>query len=170
MRANPKLDVEKVIGELAVGEALVSFLDEKGQPGIVERAFVLPPKSQIGPVTPDARRQMVSRSVLYGHYEKVIDRESAFERLRARAEKFAQPGQPPPPQPPAPGQASYPGGYPPLPTYPSSQAPRAPRPVGRPRDTLFEAMAKSTMRSIGSSVGRQIVRGVLGSILGGGRR
>ncbi len=170
MRANPKLDVEKVIGELAVGEALVSFLDEKGQPGIVERAFVVPPKSQIGPITPDARRQMVSRSVLYGHYEKVIDRESAFERLRARAEKFTQPGQPPQPQPPAPGQPSYPSGYPPPPTYPPSQAPRPPRPVGRPRDTLFEAMAKSTVRSIGSSVGRQIVRGVLGSILGGGRR
>jgi len=170
MRANPKLDVEKVIGELAVGEALISFLDEKGQPGIVERAFVVPPKSRIGPVTPDARRQMVSRSVLYGHYEKVIDRESAFERLRARAEKFTQPGQPPQPQPPAPGQPSYPSGYPPPTTYPSSQAPRPPRPVGRPRDTLFEAMAKSTVRSIGSSVGRQIVRGVLGSILGGGRR
>lgn len=170
MRANPKLDVEKVIGELAVGEALVSFLDEKGQPGIVERAFVVPPKSQIGPITPDARRQMVSRSVLYGHYEKVIDRESAFERLRARAEKFTQPGQPPQPQPRAPGQPSYPSGYPPPPTYPPSQAPRPPRPVGRPRDTLFEAMAKSTVRSIGSSVGRQIVRGVLGSILGGGRR
>jgi DNA helicase HerA-like ATPase len=169
MRANPKLDVEKVIGELAVGEALVSFLDEKGQPGIVERAFVVPPKSQIGPITPDARRQMVSRSVLYGHYEKVIDRESAFERLRVRAEKFAKPGQPPQPQPPVPGQPSYPSAYPPL-TYPPSQPPRPPRPVGRPRDTLFEAMAKSTVRSIGSSVGRQIVRGVLGSILGGGRR
>jgi DNA helicase HerA-like ATPase len=169
MRANPMLDVEKVIGELAVGEALVSFLDEKGQPGIVERAFVVPPKSQIGPITPDARRQMVSRSVLYGHYEKVIDRESAFERLRVRAEKFAKPGQPPQPQPPVPGQPSYPSAYPPL-TYPPSQPPRPPRPVGRPRDTLFEAMAKSTVRSIGSSVGRQIVRGVLGSILGGGRR
>jgi hypothetical protein len=73
---------------------------------------------------------------------------------------------------PSPERPSYPGGYPPPPptTYPPYQQPRPPRPVGRPRDTLFEAMAKSTVRSIGSSVGRQIVRGVLGSILGGGRR
>ena len=169
MRANPELDVEKVIGELAVGEALVSFLDEKGQPGIVERALVLPPKSQIGPIMPEIRRQIISQSVLFGHYEKVVDRESAFEMLRARAERFAEPAQPPQPSPERP---SYPGGYPaPPPTsYPPYQQPRPPRPVGRPRDTLFEAMAKSTVRSIGSSVGRQIVRGVLGSILGGGRR
>jgi DNA helicase HerA-like ATPase len=169
MRANPELDVEKVIGELAVGEALVSFLDEKGQPGIVERALVLPPKSQIGPITPEIRRQIISRSVLFGHYEKVVDRESAFEMLRARAERFAEPAQPPQPSPERP---SYPGGYPPPPptSYPPYQQPRPPRPVGRPRDTLFEAMAKSTVRSIGSSVGRQIVRGVLGSILRGGRR
>ena len=169
MRANPELDVEKVIGELAVGEALVSFLDEKGQPGIVERAWVLPPKSQIGPVTPEIRRQVISRSVLFGHYEKVVDRESAFEMLRARAERFAEPARPPQTSPERP---SYPGGYPAPPpaSYPPYQQPRPSRPVGRPRDTLFEAMAKSTVRSIGSSVGRQIVRGVLGSILGGGRR
>jgi DNA helicase HerA-like ATPase len=166
MRVNPKLDVEKVIGELAVGEALVSFLDERGQPGIVERALILPPKSQIGPIAPEIRRGVISRSVLYGHYEKVIDRESAFEMLRARAERFVQPPQPTPERP------AYPGGYPPHPptAYPPYQQPRPPRPVGRPRDTLFDAMAKSTVRSIGSSVGRQIVRGVLGSILGGGRR
>jgi len=169
MRVNPKLDVEKVIGELAVGEALVSFLDEKGQPGIVERAFVLPPKSQIGPITPEIRKQITSRSVLFGHYERVIDRESAFELLRARAEKLVQPAEPPQASPERP---SYPGGYPTQPptTYPPYQQPRPSRPVGRPRDTLLEAMAKSTVRSIGSSVGRQIVRGVLGSILGGGRR
>lgn len=146
MRSNPKLKVEKVIGELAVGEALVSFLDEKGQPGVVERAFVLPPQGQIGPITPDLRRQIISRSDLYGHYEKLVDRESAFEMLKARAQKFV----------PAGGQVQQP-------------AP-APRPAGRPRDTLLEAMAKSTARSIGSSVGRQVVRGILGSIFGGSRR
>jgi len=161
MRSNPKLNVEKVIGELAVGEALVSFLDEKGQPGIVERAFVLPPRGQIGPVGPEIRRQIISRSVLYGHYERVIDRESAFEMLRARAEKFAQPSPPVEPQQPVSRQTPY--SYPPVPQ------PSAPRPGGRRRDTLFEAMAKSAARSIGSSVGRQIFRGVLGSILGGRR-
>ncbi len=161
MRANPKLEVEKVIGELAVGEALVSFLDENGQPGVVERALVMPPRSQIGPVRPEVRKQIILQSVLYGHYEKVIDRESAFELLRTRAERFVRPEQPP-----------YPGGYPPPPstTYSPEKRHGTPRPVGRPRDTLLEAMAKSTVRSIGSSVGRQIVRGVLGSILGGGRR
>jgi len=146
MRSNPKLNVEKVIGELAVGEALVSFLDEKGQPGIVERASVLPPQSQIGPVTSDIRRQVISQSVLYGHYERIVDRESAFELLRARAQKIVPPE-----------------------TMTREPAPER-RPAGRPRDTLLEAMAKSTARSIGSSLGRQVMRGILGSIFGGSRR
>jgi len=170
LRANPKVDVEKVIGELAVGEALVSFLDEKGQPGIVERAFVLPPKSQIGPVTPDVRAQFISRSVLYGHYEKAIDRESAYEILKQRAEKFTQPPQPasrPGTEPP-----SYPGNFPQPPPgrIPMPREPSAPRPAGRPRETMLESMAKSAARAVGSSVGRQIIRGLMGSILGGGRR
>ncbi len=146
MRSNPKLNVEKVIGELAVGEALVSFLDEKGQPGIVERASVLPPQSQIGPVTSDLRRQVISQSVLYGHYERIVDRESAFEMLRARAQKIVPPE--------------------PMTREPAPER----RPVGRPRDTLLEAMAKSTARSIGSSLGRQVMRGILGSIFGGSGR
>ena len=145
MRSNPKLNVEKVIGELAVGEALVSFLDDKGQPGIVERAFVLPPKSQIGPVTPDLRRQIISRSPMFGHYEKLADRESAFELLKARAQKYVSP----------------------MDVNVPAPAPR--RPAGRPRGTILESVAKSTMRSIGSSFGRQIVRGILGSIFGGRR-
>jgi len=172
LRANPKVDVEKVIGELAVGEALVSFLDEKGQPGIVERAFVLPPKSQIGPITADVRRQIVSRSVIYGHYERMVDRDSAYEILKQRAEQLTQ--QASVPQPSFPGypqpQPSYPGpsqGRIPLPQEPREQ--RAPRPAGRGRDTLLEAMAKSAVRSVGSSVGRQVIRGILGSILGGKR-
>ncbi|MBI5868871.1 MAG: DUF853 family protein, partial [candidate division Zixibacteria bacterium] len=83
-RTNPALDVEKVIGELGVGEALVSFLDEKGSPGIVERALVCPPASQIGPITPPQRQQLIRGSVLFGQYENVIDRESAYERLKAQ--------------------------------------------------------------------------------------
>lgn len=161
-RSNPKLDVEKAITELGVGEALVSFLDEKGQPSVVERAFILPPESQIGPSGMDVRQQVIRQSVLFGHYERMIDRESAYEILKARAEKLTEQA----PQPiytipgPRPTTASPP--Y----TYPEP----ARRPVGRPRDTIFDAMAKSAARSIGSQVGRQILRGVLGSILGGGRR
>jgi DNA helicase HerA-like ATPase len=172
-RQNPKIDVETAIMELGVGEALVSFLDERGMPGVVERAFVLPPKSQIGPVPPQVRQQIVARSTLYGHYEHLVDRESAYEILKARAEKRM-------PQAPPPGTApeTYPYGAPVPPTwegprapqpYPerSPQAPR--RPAGRPRDTLLEAMAKSAARSVGSQLGRQILRGVMGSILGGRR-
>ncbi len=158
MRQNPKIDTEKVITELGVGEALVSFLDEKGQPGIVERAFVLPPHSQIGPITPDVRRSIVASSYVYGHYEKVMDRESAYEKLKeqAAAEEAAE----------AAAKAPAPTAPP---EYGRPQAERAPRPAGRPRDSMFDAFAKSATRAIGSQVGRQIVRGILGSILGGRR-
>ena len=91
-RTNPKLNVETVITELAVGEALVSFLDEKGTPGIVERALVCPPHSQIGPITPAQRQQIISSSVVFGVYEKVVDRESAYERLKGKAQQSPVPG------------------------------------------------------------------------------
>jgi len=80
-RANPAFDTEKVISELGTGEALVSFLDEKGVPQPVERAFILPPEGQIGPITPEERKSMVSGSLLYRHYAEAIDRESAYEKL-----------------------------------------------------------------------------------------
>jgi DNA helicase HerA-like ATPase len=163
-RINPELDVEKTITELAVGEALVSFLDEKGQPGVVERAFICPPHSQIGAIVPDLRRQIIQQSVLFGHYERAVDRESAYEILKARAERQAQPPVPQPTYPQFP-QQRYPTSQP-SPSYPSPEKPK----TGRPRETLFEAMAKSAARSIGYTVGRQVLRGVLGSILGGGRR
>ncbi|MGB8958055.1 MAG: helicase HerA-like domain-containing protein [Candidatus Aminicenantales bacterium] len=167
-RQNPKVDVETEITQLGTGEALVSFLDEKGQPGIVERAFVLPPWSRIGPVTPAERQATIQGSVLYGHYEKLIDRESAYEMLKARAEKAAAEAQA---QAQAEAQARQaPYQYPPPPGGGRDAYPQAPRrPAGRPRDTLIEAMAKSAARSVGSSLGRQILRGVLGSILGGKR-
>jgi hypothetical protein len=154
MRSNPKIDTEKVITELGVGEALVSFLDEKGQPGIVERAFVLPPHSQIGPITPDIRRSIITGSVIYGHYEKVVDRESAYEKLKEQAAAAAA------------AEAAKPSVMPP-PDVQEPRAERAPRPVGRPRDSMFDAFAKSATRAIGSQVGRQVIRGILGSILGG---
>jgi DNA helicase HerA-like ATPase len=155
-RQNPKINVETAIMELATGEALVSFLDEKGMPGVVERAFVLPPKSQIGPIAPPTRQQIVQQSVLFGHYERLVDRESAYEILKARAQTRMQEE----PQPGLPGPSPYPGEYP-------RQAPR--RPAGRPRDSFLEAMAKSAARSAGSQLGRSILRGVLGSIFGGRR-
>src|SRR5271165_213019 len=90
-RANPEINVEQVILELGVGEGLVSFLDEKGTPEIVERALVCPPRSQIGPITPEQRQQIIRDSVVAGVYENMVDRESAYERLKRRAENGSQP-------------------------------------------------------------------------------
>ncbi|HAN56594.1 MAG TPA: ATP-binding protein, partial [Betaproteobacteria bacterium] len=89
MRDNPALDEESVITELGVGEALVSFLDEKGRPGMVERALILPPQGQIGPITPEQRQAIIASSLVAGHYEKEIDRESAYELLKGRAAQAA---------------------------------------------------------------------------------
>src|SRR5207248_861562 len=95
-RQNPKLKVETALTELAVGEALVSMLDENGSPQIVERAKIVPPRSQVGAITADQRKQIISSSVLAGHYEKAVDRESAYEKLQARAgEKTQTAGAPP---------------------------------------------------------------------------
>jgi DNA helicase HerA-like ATPase len=153
-RANPAVDVEKTITELAVGEALVSFLDEKGIPTPVERALICPPHSQIGPITPDQRRQLISSSLVAGVYEKAVDRESAYERLKGRAAQQSATAQA------APAQA--PSWFPNL-GIPSSG--------GRRGDSIAEAAMKSAARAMGSTVGRQIIRGVLGSLLGGsGRR
>ena len=138
-RANPGLDVTAAITELGVGEALVSFLDEDGKPEPVERALVAPPRSRIGPATPEERKAILAASLLKGHYEQAIDRESAYERLKARAEQAVT-------------------------NEPTKTEPaRAP---AHQRETPLEAMAKSAARAIGSELGRQILRGVLGSILG----
>jgi DNA helicase HerA-like ATPase len=158
-RTNPKLNVEAVITELAVGEALASFLDEKGTPGVVERALVCPPHSQIGPITPAQRQQIISSSVVFGVYEKVVDRESAYERLKGRAQQSPVPSA---------GQTQTPADKP---WYENLGLPTSlGGGTGRRGDTVVDAMMKSAARSIGSSVGRQIIRGVLGSILGGSSR
>src|SRR3954465_11906345 len=95
-RQNPKLKVETVLTELGVGEALVSTLDEEGKPTIVDRAKIVPPRSQVGAITPDQRKQIIQSSSIVGHYEKTVDRESAYEKLQARAaEKAATAGAPP---------------------------------------------------------------------------
>jgi hypothetical protein len=159
MRDNDKLDEEAAITELGVGEALVSFLDEKGRPSVVERAFIVPPTGQIGPITPQQRQTLINRSLVAGVYEKQVDRESAYEVLKARTEQAAAQAQA---EVQAKGQAR-------AETKQESSG-------GFMKDILFgtgrrqgmvEAMAKSTVRTIGSQLGRQILRGVLGGILGG---
>jgi DNA double-strand break repair helicase HerA and related ATPase len=153
-RSNPKLDVSKAITELEVGEALVSFLDEKGAPGVVERAFVIPPHSQIGAITPEQRQTIINSSLIAGQYEKTVDRESAYEMLKARAEtKVATPATP----------AATGGGI------WGSIFGGATTTRGRSREGLGEAAMKSAVRAASSQLGRQIARGILGGILGGRR-
>ncbi len=164
MRANPKIDATKAILELAVGEALVSFLDAKGTPGITERAWVLPPGSQLGPITPEQRKELIKNSIVAGTYEKTVDRDSAFEMLKARAESATAPaGERGKPGAPAPAGGGMMGGLGDI--LFGSTGPRGGR-----REGMVEAMSKSAARSVGSSIAREITRGVLGSILGGTRR
>jgi DNA double-strand break repair helicase HerA and related ATPase len=169
MRANPKLDIETAITELAVGEALVSFLDERGRPSVTERVFVLPPGSQIGPITPEQRKALIAGSLVAGVYEKTVDRESAYEKLKGRAlaSAGATPAQPAPGNTgPAPGNAPGGGMFGTLgDVLFGSTGPR-----GGKREGMVEALAKSAVRTMGSTVGREIIRGVLGGILGGGSR
>ncbi|HEY2118454.1 MAG TPA: helicase HerA-like domain-containing protein [Candidatus Acidoferrum sp.] len=156
-RPNPALKIEEVITQLAVGEALVSFLDENGTPNVVERALICPPHSQIGPITPEQRTQLIQHSLVAGVYEKAVDRESAFEILKARA------GQQLPTQG-TPGAPASPPWYENIPGMSHSTG------GGRRSDSVVDVMAKSAARAMGSSVGRQIIRGVLGSLLGGNKR
>jgi DNA helicase HerA-like ATPase len=162
-RTNPAINIEQVILELGVGEALVSLLDEKGTPAMVERALVCPPRSQIGPITPAQRQQIIHESLVAGVYEQPVDRESAYERLRDRAAGSGAPNaaQPVPAQQPAPKATTWYGDLLSMGTGTSG---------GRRGDSLAETMAKSAARTLGSTVGRQIVRGVLGSLLGGTKR
>jgi DNA helicase HerA-like ATPase len=171
MRANPKIgDMATAITELAVGEALVSFLDSKGRPSVTERVFVLPPGSQIGPITPEQRKALIAGSLVAGTYEKTVDRESAYEKIKGRAEAT-----------PAPSAGT--GGM--LGTPAGAPTPAAgggmmdmvkdmmlgsTGPRGGKHPGLMEKAASSAVRSIGSAVGREIIRGVLGSLLGGSRR
>ncbi|MGH8136183.1 MAG: helicase HerA-like domain-containing protein [Steroidobacteraceae bacterium] len=158
MRANPALDVEKVIGELGVGEALVSLLDEKGQPTIVERAFILPPHSRIGPAAADERRAAMQRSLVAGVYENTVDRDSAHEVLKARREATAAAAR-------QPAATSTAGG-----SVLDNVLGGVLGGGNSRRQSAGDAMMKSAARAIGSEVGRRVIRGVLGSILGGGGR
>ena len=156
MRPNPKIDTGKAITELGVGEALVSFLDAKGRPEPVERAFILPPGSRIGPATPEERERVIAGSGLAGTYDKPVDRESAYERLKGRAQAA----------PPAGAAPSAGGGW----TDSIKDSLGGLISGSGRKDSIVEAVAKSAARTVGSTIGRELVRGVLGSLLGGRRR
>ncbi len=153
-RQNPEINVETAITELGVGEALISFLDEKGIPAMVERAFVIPPQSHIGPVTPEQRQQLLANSLVAGQYETAVDRESAYEMLKAKANEMAQ----------VQAQQEAQIAEQKAAEVAEKEEARAARSGG---DSAVGAFAKSAARAIGSNVGRQLVRGVLGSLLGG---
>ena len=165
MRQKPGLDIETAITELAVGEALVSFLDAKGRPSVTERVYVLPPGSQIGPIDAAQRQALQQNSLVAGVYEQAIDRESAYEILKNRSATNAPTGN---------GKNS---------TGAATQASDdglmgglkdmlfgSTGPRGGQRDGLVQTMAKSTMRTMGTTLGREILRGVLGSLMGGRKR
>ena len=161
MRQKPGLDIETAITELAVGEALVSLLDAKGRPSVTERAFVFPPGSQLGPITAPQRQALLANSLVAGVYEKTVDRESAYEKLKVRTEQAqaeaaaAKPG------------AQESGG---MMGELSDILFGSTGPRGGRHEGLAESMAKSAVRTMGSTVGREIIRGVLGSIMGSKRR
>lgn len=165
MRQKPGLDIETAITELAVGEALVSFLDSKGRPSITERVYVLPPGSQIGPITPQQRQSLLQNSLVAGVYEKEVDRKSAYEKIRGRADAAAEAAAKAPAGGAA-GEAASGGILGGLnDVLFGSTGPRGGRHEG-----LAQSMAKSAVRTMGSAVGREIIRGVLGGIFGGKRR
>ena len=153
MRPNPKLKLAAAITELGVGEALVSLLDEKGRPGVTERALIVPPGSQLGPITAQERSERIRASGLGTAYDKPVDRESAYEKLKARAEQSVEPAKE--------KESSIASDI-----LFGRTGPRG----GRQSQGILEAMTKSAARTVGSSVARELIRGVLGSLLGGKRR
>ncbi len=154
-RPNPLFNLEEAVTTLGVGEALVSLLEENGAPAITQRALIVPPQGRIGALEAAERQKIIKQSMFYGRYEKNVDRESAFEVLKKRAEaKAVAPEQ----ESPAVAKGSR-----------LQSAPVQPARRGRPADSLLTAVFKSTARSVGSQLGRRIGRGILGSIFGGGR-
>ena len=166
MRPRAGLDIEAAITELAVGEALVSFLDAKGRPTETARVYVLPPGSQIGPIAAEQRKALLEGSLVAGVYEKLVDRESAYEMLRQHAAGA----------PAAAGGATgdtagaTAGGGEGLGGKLNDVLFGRTGPRGAQHDGLVQTMAKSAVRTMGTTLGREILRGVLGSLLGGRRR
>jgi DNA helicase HerA-like ATPase len=167
LRPNPEIDAAKAISELEVGEALVSMLDEKGSPQIVERGYIVPPVSKIGPITGEARQAIIQASIVHGTYETMIDRESAYEMLKGRAEEKLPPRTSTSADPGASteGSARQDGFMKSVQEFFFGKT----GPRGGHHEGAGEAMAKSAARSVGSQIGRSITRGVLGSIFGKGR-
>ncbi len=164
MRQKPGLDIETAITELAVGEALISFLDSKGRPCETERVYVLPPGSQIGPIGAEQRKALMDGSLVAAVYEKAVDRESAYEKIkgRAAASGTAAPGKPGE----AAATADSGGMFSGLGAGLSGMLFGTTGPRGAKHDGLAQTMAKSAVRTIGTSVGREILRGVLGGLMG----
>jgi hypothetical protein len=167
MRPNPAFNTAEVITELGVGEALISFLDEKGRPAPVERSFVIAPCSRLGVLNDAERSAAIKSSTIYGHYEKTLDRESAYEKLRASVQGAPSSAQPAPPAGAPEASAQTGGGL--LGGGLNDMLFGRTGPRGGKTDGLVQTAAKSVARTIGSSVGREIIRGVLGSLLGGKR-
>ncbi|MBK8957624.1 MAG: DUF853 family protein [Proteobacteria bacterium] len=174
MRAKPGLDIETAISELAVGEALVSLLDEQGRPSVTERVYIVPPGSQIGPISAEQRQALIANSLVAGVYDQAVDRDSAYEKLKGRAaetapaadalrEQAARPTAPRSAE--APATANDDGG---LLGGLTDVLFGGTGPRGGKRDGLAQTIAKSAARTVGGAVGREIIRGVLGSLLGGG--
>ena len=159
---NPKLDVAKAIGELGVGEALVSMLLDKGIPMPVERALIAPPRCRMGAITPEERAAVRARSPVGGKYDTAVNRESAFEMLARRAEQATAPEPT--------GKAPAPGA--PAPTAEAKPPSKLDEFLWgtKRRQGAVEAAAKSATRTVANGIGRQILRGILGSLLGGKKR
>ena len=158
MRVNPAFDTEKAIQKLGTGEALISFLDAKGSPSVVERAMVIAPCSRMGPVTEDERNGLINHSPVYGKYEDEVDRESAYEMLQKGFQDSTEQQN----NPPAKGKEvavddGILGGL-------KDILFGATGPRGGKKDGVVQTMAKSAARQVTN----QIVRGMLGSLLGGG--
>jgi DNA helicase HerA-like ATPase len=158
-RSNPAFDTGTVIGELGVGEALISTLDAKGVPSIVERTLMAPPRSQFGPLDAAKRTQMIERSPLNAAYSETLDRESAYEMLATREAEIAEQRQREAAEA---EQAAKEAAQ----AKAAEKAARKPKGRSSNRQSVGEALAKSVARSVGSTLGRQIIRGILGSIIG----
>jgi hypothetical protein len=158
-RENKTFSTSDAVQELAVGEALVSTLDAKGIPSVVERVLIVPPTCRMGPITPDERKAVMDKSRFKSRYDEAVDRETAYEILKGRV-AAAQPAQP---------STSASGRRTTGPGAGSVPHTQAPEPRASNRQTVGEAVLKSAARSvtssIGSSLGRALVRGVLGSLL-----
>ncbi len=171
MRQNPGLNIETAITELAVGEALVSFLDDKGRPGVTERVYVLPPASQIGPITPEQRKALIASSIVAGAYEKTIDRESAYEKLKGRTDaNMATESQAKEAAKTIAKEATNAAGEEASGGFLGGLGSIFGGGQKRTRASAGEQLVKSAASAVGREVGRQIIRGVLGGIFGGRRR